>query len=136
MLQESRTLRQTSQETIARARAARDQARRGRSQRQILQDSAFARLLAKQETMVVIEQARGIIMAQQGCGPDEAFDLLRRASQRTNVKVRDLAAQIVDHVARRDNHGNVTPITLGTRRYQRSATGGTHRMMLANSAAD
>jgi hypothetical protein len=43
----------------------------------------------------VIEQAKGILMAQHGCGPDEAFDLLRRASQRFNVPVRVLAARLV-----------------------------------------
>lgn len=42
-----------------------------------------------------IDQAKGILMAQQRCGPDEAFDLLRRASQRSHVKLRDIAAQIV-----------------------------------------
>jgi len=47
----------------------------------------------------VIEQAKGIVMAQQRCGPDEAFDLLRRASQRKNVKVSVLAAQIVEQIA-------------------------------------
>jgi hypothetical protein len=41
----------------------RDQARNGRSQRQILHDPAFARLLAKTATMSVIEQAKGIIIA-------------------------------------------------------------------------
>jgi hypothetical protein len=47
--------------------------------------------------------------------------MLRRASQRSNVKVRELAAQIVEHVACGDSHGNVTPITLGAgRKYQRS----------------
>jgi hypothetical protein len=61
----------------------------------------------------VIEQAKGIIMAQHRCGPEEAFDLLRRASQRTNVKVRELAAQIIEHIASSDNHGNVVPIRLG-----------------------
>jgi len=70
----------------------------------------------------VIEQAKGIIMAQYRCEPEEAFDLLRRVSQRTNVKVRELAAQIVEHVASCDDHGNVTPITLGARIYQRPGT--------------
>jgi GAF domain-containing protein len=42
----------------------------------------------------VIEQAKGILMAQHGCDPDEAFDLLRRASQRFNVRVRVLAARL------------------------------------------
>jgi len=72
--------------------------------------------------MAVIEQAKGIIMAQNGCRPDEAFDLLRRASQRSNIKVRELAAQIVEHVACGDSYGKVKPITLGARRYRRSET--------------
>jgi hypothetical protein len=50
---------------------------------------------ARLDTMPMIEQAKGILMAQQGCGPDEAFDLLRRASQRFNVPVRVLAARLV-----------------------------------------
>ena len=44
-----------------------------------------------------IDQAKGIVMAQRGCGPDEAFGELVRASQDRNVKVRDLAATIVEH---------------------------------------
>src|SRR5215468_6468932 len=50
--------------------------------------------------MPVIEQAKGILMAQHDCGPDEAFDLLRRASQRFNVPVRVLAARLVHSVQR------------------------------------
>src|SRR5215470_20260630 len=50
---------------------------------------------ARLDTMPLIEQAKGILMAQQSCGPDEAFDLLRRASQRFNVPVRVLAARLV-----------------------------------------
>jgi hypothetical protein len=52
--------------------------------------------------MPVIEQAKGILMAQHGGGPEEAFDLLRRASQRSNVPVRDLAARLVHSVQRTD----------------------------------
>jgi hypothetical protein len=48
--------------------------------------------------MPVIEQAKGILMAQHSCDPDEAFDLLRRASQRFNVPVRVLAARLVHRV--------------------------------------
>jgi hypothetical protein len=59
----------------------------------------------------VIEQAKGIIMARQRCGPDEAFELLRRASQRANVKVHALAAQIVEQIASGEA-SNVTPISL------------------------
>ena len=44
----------------------------------------------------LIEQAKGILMANEHCGEDEAFDILRRASQRTNRKLRDIARQVVD----------------------------------------
>ena len=43
----------------------------------------------------VIDQAIGIVMAQQRCTADDAFDILRRASQRRNVKLRDVAAGLV-----------------------------------------
>jgi hypothetical protein len=46
-------------------------------------------------SMPVIEQAKGIIMATYGWPEDQAFEALRRVSQRENVKVRDLAARIV-----------------------------------------
>jgi hypothetical protein len=69
--------------------------------RELLRDSAYARLVAEVATRPVIEQAKGIVMAQTGCGDGQAFSILRRASQRTNVPVRDLAAQIVAHAAQR-----------------------------------
>src|SRR5205085_7455340 len=47
------------------------------------------------ESRAVIEQAKGMLMARQGCSPDEAFDILRRASQRNNRKLRDIASDIV-----------------------------------------
>ena len=47
----------------------------------------------------VIDQATGIIMAQQRCGAGQAFDILRRGSQNRNVKVRELAAEIVSQVS-------------------------------------
>lgn len=67
--------------------------------------------------MAVIEQAEGIIMAQRQCGPGEAFDLLRQASQRTNVKVNVLAAQIVEQTAASGGDDNLAPIPLGANRY-------------------
>jgi hypothetical protein len=57
------------------------------------------RLQARLESLSVIEQAKGILMAQQRCGPEEAFDLLRRASQRANIKVHVLAVKIVAETA-------------------------------------
>jgi GAF domain-containing protein len=46
-------------------------------------------------TRATIEQAKGILMAQSGIGPDEAFALLVRASQRENRKLRDVAGELV-----------------------------------------
>jgi ANTAR domain len=63
--------------------------------RELLTESATARLQARLETMPVIEQAKGIIMEQRGCTAEQAFDILRQASQRSNVPVRELAVRIV-----------------------------------------
>lgn len=49
----------------------------------------------------VIDQAIGILIAQQQCTAQEAFALLRQASQGRNVKLRDVAAQIVASAQRR-----------------------------------
>ena len=115
---ESRALRLLSAEARARARTTRHQVRLGRSRREARGEPAFARLQSRLATMPVIEQAKGIVMAQQGCRPEEAFDLLRRASQRSNVKVHVLAEQIVKVVASGKGAGNVTSITAGSRRYR------------------
>ncbi len=47
----------------------------------------------------VIDQALGVIMAQERCTQGRAFALLRHASQNRNVKLRDLAAAIVTSVS-------------------------------------
>ena len=47
------------------------------------------------EHRAAIEQAKGILMAQTRCGPDEAFTLLRHRSQSENRKLRDIAIDIV-----------------------------------------
>ena len=86
--------------------------RDGDTQGNMLRYSEFARLQARLKSMPVIEQAKGILMAQQGCGPDEAFDLLRRASQRANVKVRVLAAQIIAKLAAAGSEGRSEPRAL------------------------
>jgi AmiR/NasT family two-component response regulator len=61
-----------------------------------LPDSAEDRPIDLPETRAVIEQAKGILMATYRCGPDEALDLLRRASQAGGLKVHMLAAKVVD----------------------------------------
>lgn len=47
------------------------------------------------ETRTVIGQAQGILMARESIGAADAFDILRRASQRTNRKLREIAAELV-----------------------------------------
>jgi GAF domain-containing protein len=47
------------------------------------------------ESRAVIEQAKGVLMAQQGLAEDEAFDRLRAWSQARNTKLRDVAAEVV-----------------------------------------
>lgn len=44
---------------------------------------------------VAIEQARGIVMAERRCGPGEAFEILRKVSNDSNVKLQELAAALV-----------------------------------------
>jgi hypothetical protein len=46
----------------------------------------------------VIEQAKGAIIAVLRCSADEAWAVLRRASQQFNVKLRELALALVEHV--------------------------------------
>jgi len=51
------------------------------------------------ETRAVIEQAKGILIANQHCTPEQAFELLIRLSQTTHRKLRDCAADLVASTA-------------------------------------
>jgi GAF domain-containing protein len=53
---------------------------------------------AAMEFRAVIEQAKGIVMAQRGCGADEAFEALVRLSQEKHRKLRDVALKMVEQV--------------------------------------
>jgi len=44
----------------------------------------------------VIGQAQGILMERERIAPDQAFDVLRRASQYLNIKLREVAQTLVD----------------------------------------
>lgn len=48
----------------------------------------------------IIDQAMGIIMGQNRCNTDEAFGILRSASQHRNAKLRTIAQEIVDAIGR------------------------------------
>jgi AmiR/NasT family two-component response regulator len=47
----------------------------------------------------VIYQALGVIMAQERCAQAQAFEILRTASQHSNLKLRDIAAAVVTSVS-------------------------------------
>jgi GAF domain-containing protein len=47
------------------------------------------------ESRDVIGQAKGILMARRGCTPDAAFEALRKVSQHRNIKLRQIAEQVV-----------------------------------------
>jgi len=51
---------------------------------------------AAMQSRSVIEQAKGILMARDGCSADDAFKKLTRLSQNSHRKLRDIAQSIVD----------------------------------------
>ncbi|WP_378737895.1 GAF and ANTAR domain-containing protein [Nocardia brasiliensis] len=52
-------------------------------------------LRAALASRTMIDQALGILMGQRRCDRDAAFDLLRKASQRRNMKIIDLARETI-----------------------------------------
>jgi transcriptional regulator with GAF, ATPase, and Fis domain len=71
---------------------------------------AEARELAAQleqalRSRAVIDQAIGIMMAESRCDAEQAFAMLGRASNNRNMKLRDLAIQIVTRVGGRPASG-------------------------------
>jgi GAF domain-containing protein len=53
------------------------------------------------ESRAVIEQAKGVLMAQRHVDAEGAFEILRAASQRYNRKLRDIALGIVESTQNR-----------------------------------
>jgi GAF domain-containing protein len=58
------------------------------------------------ESRATIEQAKGIIMSSMGCGADEAMQVLIHQSQEQNIKLRDLAEELVRNASRQSNDGS------------------------------
>lgn len=52
------------------------------------------------ESRAVIEQAKGIVMANVGCDAGKAFELLVQQSQHENRKLRDIASELVANATR------------------------------------
>jgi len=51
------------------------------------------------ESRALIDQAIGIVMSRRGIGAEQAFDELSRESQNNNIKLRELAARIVENAS-------------------------------------
>ncbi len=55
----------------------------------------LAQLRIAMQTRAVIEQAKGMLMERHRINEDQAFTLLTHASQNTNVKLRDVAVDLI-----------------------------------------
>ncbi len=99
----------------ARARLLEIMDQKARMRPEALRNSASARMQARLASLPVIEQAKGILMAQRRCQPEEAFELLRRASQRANIKVSVLASLVVQSVASPATGNSSMPAQLDSR---------------------
>ncbi|MGQ4599420.1 ANTAR domain-containing protein [Nocardia sp. R6R-6] len=64
-------------------------------ERQDLLDDTLPKLV---ESRALIEQAKGVLMRVYRINADQAFHVLQWRSQETNVKLRDLAAQIIAEI--------------------------------------
>lgn len=62
--------------------------------RQRLADEV-AHLRRALETRPTIDQAKGVIMADRRCTPEQAFEVLKKLSMDTNVRLADVAAAVV-----------------------------------------
>jgi AmiR/NasT family two-component response regulator len=54
-----------------------------------------AQLQQALESRIVIEQAKGVLVERFGIPPDQAFELLRRASRNHRVRIHVLAGDVV-----------------------------------------
>lgn len=54
-----------------------------------------AQLQQALDSRVALEQAKGVLAERLGIRPDDAFELLRRAARSTNVRLHDLATEVV-----------------------------------------
>jgi hypothetical protein len=64
--------------------------------------AALQRIAEHRET---IDLAKGMVMLACGCDADEAFQVLRRSSQRANIKLHEVARRVVEEVRRKGADG-------------------------------
>lgn len=67
-----------------------------------------ANLSEAMKSRAVIEQAKGMIMLQRRCSPDDAFQTLVAASQARNKKLRDIAQEVVEAATTADSDGTLS----------------------------
>ncbi|UOX90334.1 ANTAR domain-containing protein [Amycolatopsis sp. FBCC-B4732] len=63
------------------------------------QPDRMTQMLDLLQSRAALEEAKGIVIALRRCDPDEAWTTLRQASQKSNVKVRELAVALVEQLA-------------------------------------
>jgi hypothetical protein len=75
--------------------------------------SAIADIITVLQSRGAIEQAKGALMGLVHCDADHAWRMLRRASQEFNVKLRELAVALLEHIsgAPAEQPDTGTPIT-------------------------
>ena len=71
----------------------------GAEHSRIMRELEVAQLRQALQSRDVIGQAKGILMERRGISADEAFDVLRRASQSLNIKLTTVAQTLVDRRA-------------------------------------
>ncbi|WP_411374173.1 ANTAR domain-containing protein [Arthrobacter sp. MPF02] len=62
-------------------------------------EQAQSDMAAAMQSRTAIDVATGVLMAENRCSQDKAFDIMRRASNNRNLKLRDLARQITGAVS-------------------------------------
>ena len=65
------------------------------AQERAADDERVANLTEALRTRELIGQAQGILMERERITADQAFDVLRRASQHMNIKLREVAETLV-----------------------------------------
>ena len=66
------------------------------SEPEVPENQLVEQLRRAMETRPVIDRAHGVLMAAHGCTPDEAWAVLKAASQNTNTKLHEVAGEVVD----------------------------------------
>lgn len=103
-IERSRRTREQATETRQRATASRSPSESASCEHEMVIQALLGEIESLQEalrTRTVIANAVGLLMAWGRTDRDEAFDQLRRASQRINRKLRDVAAGVVEQHERR-----------------------------------